>query len=381
MLAAGLAITAIPAAAYEIGSRIPPYYDLHESITDAASRCGRNKQLPVNCVALLNRVLSTTRQRQRPAGNNDSYAARWSDDPARMLDGFIGSKGRWLIQWEGCKGAVEEGRAIDQSGLLCASHFGRLQFLHAQSRREDRDVNLWGRDAGYATTRRAILAWARFAYRAATERAFRQSDYCTTVRSQDDVLKQALTLSNERLCSDRPAKKGNTRIPAWRVATLFGLECTERKESVCRNTVEAVDDERARFGARGAILHLIQDSFSQSHVARVPDGERITGARGPFHARIVCRAPSRYYDYEEQNDNTILNDLGQKVKDPHAKADVRPIRTQEHPLRGLDPSCLDPNRPVDDVITASAVALYYLDHPNLREFENYLATRVFPPMP
>ena len=99
--------------------------------------------------------------------------------------------------------------------------------------------------------------------------------------------------------------------------------------------------------ARGALLHVIQDSFSQSHAMRGP-------ATTPFTPRIVCMVPTGFYNY-----------LGQEG---HADADHIPA---------LDESCLG-NGSIDDPITASAMALHHMDRrTGAREFNCYLQARVF----
>ncbi len=374
IVAAVLVMSAVPGATYEIGSGIPTkeYHDLHETFTSVAAECLANAGTleSLSCASRFDDVIARTRQQRPEPGNNDSYASRWSDDPTRLLDGNLIYQAGFGWQFSRCKDALAQGPAIDDVGLLCSSHYGRLQFLHAQARPEDRPSGSPEDYRDPAITRSNILAWARFAYRAATEREFRSSNYCGSVAVlEHEGLRTALGFSNAALCEDRvmTGKGVSIRYRAWTVGTLFGLDCQAvLKEGPCWNHIEAYDDERARYGARGAILHLIQDSFSQSHVARVPDDEALPEALGPFVARVVCRAPTQYYDYSQQ------------TKQTHGRSDVRPRRTRNHPRRGLHASCLDDRRPVDDIITASATALHYLDNPDPIAFHNYLATRVFP---
>lgn len=369
ILAVAIVVAAMPAAAYEIGSGIPipkQYWNLHETFTTVADECVRNSDgVPQNCAYRFANAIDRARQRQADPENIDSYASRWSDDPMRLLDGSWGAKFGYGRQFKACKNAFPAGShgdvAIDEAGLLCSSHFGRLQFLHAQSRPQDRREDMPEHHRDPAITRRNILAWARFAYRAATELTYRSGSYCDSVAAiQEEGVRTALTFAGPARCRDRTVSgKGRpVRYLGWRVGTLFGQRCTYPwTESFCWDQTELVDDETARYGARGALLHLIQDSYSQSHAARLGVGERDPGPSGEFSARVVCTAPVAYYDYGQQNKR-------------HGDADVRPT---------LHPSCNDPARAVDDVITASAVAIYYLDNLNLSAFETYLATRVFPP--
>jgi hypothetical protein len=367
-----IAAVAAPAAAYEIGSGIPVpkrYWNLHETFTTIAGECVRpNGGVPSDCSSRFAEVKGRARRRQARPENIDSYASRWPDDPMRLLDGAWRAKAGYGLQFKACKnafkGGASENASIDQAGLLCSSHFGQLQFLHAQSRPQDREENTSKDHRDPAITRRNILAWARFAYRAATDPTFRDRNYCQAVAEiQEARVETALRFADVDRCRDRTVngKEGPVRYLEWRVGTLFGQRCKYLwVESFCWDQTEPFDDETARYGARGAILHLIQDSYSQSHAARLPVGEGGPEPLGPFTARVVCLPPLAYYDYSQQNKR-------------HEDADVRPR---------LHSSCNDPaSRTVDDVITASAVALYYLDNPDLGRFETYLATRVFPPAP
>jgi hypothetical protein len=342
----------------QIGSSVPgkKAWNLHETFTAIARDCvtAARPNLPRNCVQLFPQIRERTRQEQDQS-NVEAYSARWPDDPTRMLDGSRG-KIRFGLQFlRECRDALERGPAIDRVGLLCSSHFGRLQFLHAQASAEDRNDP--------ARTRDRILAWAMFAYRAATDPSFRRTNYCDAVAAWPDAnLRTSLSFSDRTFCTDRP------RFPAWTVGTMFGLRCSSLLSDTCRLQTGEEGEARAEQGARGAVLHVIQDSFSQSHVARVPRGRLASGPRGPFEARVVCRPPVYFFDYLIQNLPTP-NDLGQMPDEPHAVADQRPV---------LDDSCSEPNHATDDVLTATAVALYYLDRPDPARFRAYLETRVFP---
>lgn len=365
-----ITLVAVPAAAYQIGSHVPTkeYFNLHETITSVATEClGPATVRPSDCSSRFGEIGRRTRQRQGSPDNSFEYASRWPDDPTRMLDRYP-SKVRFGLQMNSdCARALQASRSIDNAGLLCSSHYGRLQFMHAQATRED---------AGSAkATRDIILDWATFAYRAATEPEFRKTNYCDAVQQEDAGLRTALALSNDSLC--KPRRRWFLGIiPAgsydpWSVGTFFSLHCPNPgQEAVCWERTGEYGEQSARAAAIGALLHLVQDSYSQSHVARVPNKERTPGPRGPFEARVVCQAPSAYYDYEAQNRDTP-DDVGNRPEDPHAVADFAPT---------LHESCSNAQRSVDDVITASAAILYFaqLPTPDVVAFRRYLETRVFP---
>lgn len=367
LIGATILCAGAPALAYQIGSAsiAKKGYDLHESFSRVARSClDSGAATKGGCASYFPEALRLTGQRKSRAANDEPYASRWPDDPTRMLDRDP-SKIRFGIHlYAICDRALARGSAIDQVGLLCSSHFGRLQFMHAQATSEDRDDS---------ETRSKILAWATFAYRAATDAEFRATDYCKAVAGvPDQSLRAALTLSDVSICETRSSRFLGIfprTYKGWTVATLFSLSCPNPlQEKVCWERTGSYGDETARIAAKGALLHLVQDSFSQSHVARVPAGGTAPGARGPYTARVVCERPAVYYNYVTQN-RSSPDDNGAIKDDPHGAADGRPE---------LDSSCLAPGRKVDDIITASAIVLYYLDHPDQQAFETYLRTRVFP---
>jgi hypothetical protein len=372
IFAAAIAV-ATPASAYQIGShsKVAPLYDLHESFTAAARRClDPTGARPIDCSRFVEEASRASVKRQAPPANTEEYGSRWPDDPTRMLDRTLSQIRIGLQLHTDCQRALRGDRSIDVVGLLCSGHYGRLQFIHAQAREED------GGDA--ALTRRNILDWADFAYRAATDREFRSTPFCNALppRSSDGRgLREALTFSDQAWCTARRVRVlGVTvrRYEPWTVRTLFALQCSNPlSERRCSERIDEYGDESARIAAIGALLHLVQDSYSQSHVARVPEGERTPGPRGPFLPGVVCRAPAAYYDYEIQN-NGQANDNGQIVDDPHGAADLPPR---------LHESCGNPLRQVDDIVTASAAVLYFTRRdrePDAAGFRRYLENCVFP---
>lgn len=387
--AAAASIVAISVAsssasfAYEIGSGslAKSSYNLHETMTAVARECVDSYQgkEPISCEHLLEQAVE--RAEQTPNAytiGSEPFAARWPDDPVRMLNKNP-SKLRFGVKLgTDCERALKLGPAINRVGLLCSSHYGRLQFMHAQVLSFDA--------GGPRNPRKLILAWASFAFDASTSPAFRATNYCEAVDEiEEPQLKAALTFSDRTFCEE--GRKGFVKkYGAWKASTYFALTCTNplQEASCWIPKSEADADKVAALAARGAVVHLIQDSFSQSHVARVPAGIMPPGARGPFTAKIVCRPPVTCYDYNVQN-LLITDDLGGpivdakgKPTDKHGAADGKPE---------IHPSCIDAARVVDDPITASAKALWFMDQAQFpgadlasirRQFLNYLAARVFP---
>lgn len=382
-IAAIVLATGSPSFAYEIGSgsRAKKSHNLHETMTRAARECvdSYNGKEPISCEHLLEQAIERAERTPKAyAIGSEPYAARWPDDPLRMLNKNP-SKLRFGAKLATeCERALKRGPAINNVGLLCASHYGRLQFMHAQVLSFDA--------GGPRNPRQLMLAWADFAFEAATSTAFRAIEYCDAVEKiEEPQLKTALTFSDKTFCTE--GRKGFVKkYGAWKTSTFFALTCSNplQENSCWMPRQETEVDKVAALAARGAVLHLIQDSFSQSHVARVPEGSVPPGARGPFTARIVCRPPVAWYDYNVQN-LAITDDLGGpivdakgKLIDKHGAADGKPE---------IDISCADPARVVDDPVTASAKALWFMDRAERqgadqasirREFLDYMEARVFP---
>ncbi len=138
---------------------------IHESITRAAGACirdARGKE-PAYCGD------------RHPAIFKDAYldpgrgysqvekSSRWSDDPTRSIGSLGVAKygSRLLVE---CPRMTTPTSRLDDVGLTCSSHYGRLQFMHAQAAR-----NPDGTPESDELTRKKMLSWARFAYRVATQ--------------------------------------------------------------------------------------------------------------------------------------------------------------------------------------------------------------------
>ena len=61
-----------------------------------------------------------------------------------------------------------------------------------------------------------------------------------------------------------PRKKGDAEKPAWKVQTLFSMRCGNifNPKISCKDRSKKKGYELAKFAATGAILHMIQDSYS-----------------------------------------------------------------------------------------------------------------------
>lgn len=325
-------------SASEIGSSNPvrATWDVHETISLIATRCADVPVKPETCNPGPRSILDLVEQSEGKSNSSESdhyfaHAARWSDDPLRMLDHKLSTALLGATLWNKCKRANTDGPKLDQRGLLCASHFGPLQFAHAQ---DDIPNGKPEDPAALAHSQTKILQWARFAFRAATAPSFAATPLCTAIN--DPAFKDiasSLALGKTSRCEGKHP---------YTVATLFSWRCPTFSFGHCDDLSQRYGLAYARQGASGAILHLIQDSYSQSHAARLPPGVAPVDARRVFPALSACQRIATFYDYNAQKDER---------SETHGNADKPPL---------IDSSCFVTGRDVDDVVTATARAIWLL---------------------
>jgi hypothetical protein len=217
-----LAFAALPAAAFKLQALVPlPGADVHERITRAAYGMA-GVELPGDVIA----------------------GVRWNDNPpalrAGALLGACRGDGMPLADGVSCwtgmmrvdRIAIETLTMREKALAPMRSHFGDMQFLHAMANRAGEPA---------AQTRDNALRWAQFAYRVA--------------RGEIGPRTKLSALRGKSLGEDtgkwldalfRGASKKH-----WTVQDLF----LARSSSV-------------RQVAFGSLLHLVEDSYSASHVLR-----------------------------------------------------------------------------------------------------------------
>jgi hypothetical protein len=225
---------------------------VHEDVTQIARACAANAsdsvEIPIVCPP-------DTVPASLPEGNKYDSLVRgvwWNDDPNQYL--FAGWQAKWLIWMEDAESIAKNGvnlrrrkAVIDRSYVMTyRSHYGDLQFLHAMASLEGESAEV---------TRDNVLDWAEFAYAVATGRIDPQSTF------------ETVDLAFVRRHFDHR--------PGWSVAYLFAPKYRLRREAHYRDM------------ALGALLHTVQDSYSDPHAARrfdaSPDCARGGVARFHFY--------------------------------------------------------------------------------------------------
>ena len=325
------AVAAMLLTGHAFAYDIRPVAGVHEAFTLLAERCRTEagEAQPRDCLRYADEVSRWTGRRDSSTYDPLQRAVRWPDDPLRQLSSTAGTLRYGRSMTSSCPRIVRETAAIDRMSLTCASHFGPLQFFHAMASATQRVGRTDGADPRLG----------RLTYRIAIGQVPLSANICDYfVRNPSDI-SPSFTFDDAALCT-----AGARR--AWTFAVLFGQQCDSATSTT---DCDWLDDERAIAAVRGALLHVIQDSYSQSHALR---GRALPG--GGYRPRVVCRLPTGFYNY-----------LGQAG---HGDADSQPE---------FDQTCGE-GAEADDVITASAMALHFLDRrADPGEFNCYLQARVF----
>lgn len=211
-------------------------------------------------------------------------AVRWPDDPQRKLRGHAGLRSMTNFAmafriFRYCR--HYDGMDVGVAGLLCASHYGDMQFLHAMASTKAEPTT---------TTRAKALAWAKFAYDYAKGDLADDADLCSALAAYPEIRSAVGGSEDGMICKgDRRGRDPRT------VGQHFGFKCLKMLSSATCYVVCSVAERRR--AALGAILHLVQDSYSQGHVQRGKCGEPSAKP-----AATIRLAPvERFLDYGQQN--------------------------------------------------------------------------------
>ena len=351
-------------SAYEIGPEGTPFDSVHQALTKNALDCLlKNKdQKPSSCMNSLNDCLKkhstesclkeanpTTLYLDKYSSTQLASATTWPDDPTDEI-GIRGTVTFWGKVKFFCQQYLKNSRGLDVShGLLCNSHFGNFQFWHAQAS---------SRDESAKNTRDKILAWAKFNYEVAIGAISADKDYCTYFDENPSAISEIMKPSTYPYCKERKAWNFlpswlRKPYPAYDIATLYGMKC-KNPFSSNRCIEDLINSPSKRMdktiiSATGALLHLVQDSYSQSHVRRGDCFEELN----PKHnhpqpvSKIVCKPIESYTNYAQYNNEThkVDTQIDHEVSDKWPK---------------IDGSCFSSQNFGNDPITISAKILRHI---------------------
>ena len=199
---------------------------------------------------------------------------RWNDDPLNFLPH---NSQQWLSNFEYASKISD--RINGNYDLFYRSHHADLQFLHAMASSEGEPAQ---------STLNAIMSWIEFTYKVA-------SGYIP-IHTPFKRLKSFLT-PEASLVFKKHFTHNNRRLN-WTPAYLFSLECT--REVALPSSIGKLDCSKTTWLptkldvqniALGSLLHVIQDSFSDSHTSRNPDYD---GKYSLIHGRTGVKAFNTY---------------------------------------------------------------------------------------
>lgn len=267
-------------------------------------------------------------------------AVRFPDDPVKELSltNPIGlTRWLWNMGVVGCEG---KSNGLVQ-GLRCSSHYGPFQFIHAMSSENGIPAK---------ETKAKIMAWVEYlTLIIKNEDRFITFDYCNYWSSQQEKQNPIAKLMIPEGQNGFPCKlaSGNP----WTIATPFAFHCKFKIVTCDVN----LNEKNIKQNAIGALLHLIQDSYTQGHAIR---GNCCDNVSKIDIAKYQCVPIKQFNSYQNQN------------KDQHAIADSMPSSGD---------SCLN-NRNQHDPITAGAVILWMIKNKDknlINSIPIYLNENVF----
>lgn len=332
---------------------------IHEAMTAASLSCALDTPNTVddddvvcnshyrNLRALWQRYEVGTLFRAEEAhfANNVVAGSRWPDDPQRALTNAL-TIPKWAEVAATCRN-----RTFPWAGScanpLCQSHYGNLQIWHAMkpARPWCDNSSSFGCDqqGDDATVLADIRAWANFLTGVATGKI-----------SLDDPL-----LSHGDSWFDGTCSK--VYPPERTVRDYFRVSCTGSSNVVQATLCDSLPlaDNEVRAVALGALLHLVQDSYSRSHVYR-------EGSEGSCPtATISCGRPLGFYDYSVQSGKA------------HKTSDQWPTWSSNCDIVRDTTSVGG----VTDPITAGAALIRLAQVKNREEMNAYLNRRILPDLP
>jgi hypothetical protein len=248
-------------------------------MTVLAERCLATSQIPTKC------ALPSSRRAFKAVPYREGRfwsASRWSDDPTRQSTSPGLFKFLVNVGIDNCAGYIND--VNDYPGVLCNGHYGTMQFLHSMASVAPGETVDSAAPEPFEETREKVLGWTEFAYGIATDVPL-TDPYCASVRK--------LGAAGTALAPARFPYCGQ-----WSAGSLFGFRCGHPLTSTTCET--DIPEGEIRRAAMGALLHMIQDSYSRSHTGR---GEDIP--LGPYKdpngrvpaAQVRCQPIQAFYRY------------------------------------------------------------------------------------
>ena len=283
--------------------KIIPGESVHESITAMAVKCMQASEeiKPADCSSFRYIKSEGFKLTDYVRGLDPLYrSVSWPDDPTREFTEFSGALASgakvYLKNETGCPREIGYEYRLDKDGIFCSSHFGDLQFLHAQAAKTTERAS---------KTHSKIIDWSLFLYGVAIEQINTTDDYCEFWKKRNGPISNAMVPDDFAYCEERFSFKKLFTFrypyyPEWTVGTLLNFTCKNPLSSkTCSERIGDTGKEWSKQNAGGALFHLIQDSYSQSHTDRGPC--EVDPSTNKVVSKIECLPIKRYYAYGVQD--------------------------------------------------------------------------------
>jgi hypothetical protein len=237
-------------------------HPVHEELTVRSFHLIKERKMPGHRVITDKMIDKTIR------------GVRWNDDPLNLLPDNP------LVWFDNFKNASENSdRITSHYDLFYRSHHHDLQFLHAMASSDEEKAG---------DTQKAVMMWAEFSYKVASQ--------FIPIHTRFSAMQQFLSPESFRIFKKYFMNEGLRKN--WTPAYLFSLKCVRQKIGQnlftpldCSETDWLPRKETIQNIALGSLLHVIQDSFSDSHVSRNPEYE---GEYSLIHGRAAINTFNAY---------------------------------------------------------------------------------------
>lgn len=179
--------------------------------------------------------------------------SQWNDDP---LGYFPKRPEDWVVYFKHAGWILP--KLNDTYDLLYRTHYHDLQFFHAMASSDIESTT---------ETKDKILTWIEFSYKVSIGDINPRIEF----KNVDQYLSQKSGKIFNSLFI------GNGTRTGWTPTYLFSLKCDRvviipfvKTKLNCDETSWVTPNQDVQNIALGSILHVIQDSFSDSHTARIP---------------------------------------------------------------------------------------------------------------
>ncbi len=209
--------------------------------------------------------------------------AEWNDDPDSLLRQSITKSIQWYALFKNAKSQAECRNSQDAAKckdvelsqnpmMLYRSHFGDLQFIHSMASANDEPAKV---------TKERMMAWAKFTYNVFTSPGNIENapidSTAVTKFSDISVLLKKPGWTVGALFDPEPGGEWVTSMNPLKFGRFKSFDKPRKQKAYENPNLSKVS---TRYIALGSLLHMIQDSYSDSHTERENGCNPIARSKG-----------------------------------------------------------------------------------------------------